>query len=144
MMDNDLGPRMWSVSAFNRLIQHTLSSEIPLSWISGEISGFTRAASGHWYFSLKDASAQVRCVMFRTRNQFVDWQPENGVHVEVRATAGLFEARGEFQLQVDTLRRAGIGVLAERFEQLRRSLAAKDCLMPHANVRCPPCPHGSA
>ena len=125
MMDNDLGPRMWSVSAFNRLIQHTLSSEIPLSWISGEISGFTRAASGHWYFSLKDASAQVRCVMFRTRNQFVDWQPENGVHVEVRATAGLFEARGEFQLQVDTLRRAGIGVLAERFEQLRRSLAAE-------------------
>ncbi len=111
-----------SVSAFNRLVQQTLQGGIALTWIAGEISNLTRAASGHWYFSLKDAAAQVRCVMFRGRNQFIDWQPENGMQVEVRATAGLYEPRGEFQLQVDTLRRAGLGVLFEAFEQLKRKL----------------------
>ncbi|MDA8329018.1 MAG: exodeoxyribonuclease VII large subunit [Betaproteobacteria bacterium] len=112
-----------SVSAFNRLIQHTLSSVIPLSWVTGEISNFTLAASGHWYFSLKDAQAQVRCVMFRSRNQFVDWQPKNGLYVEVRATAGLFETRGEFQLQVEHVRLAGAGTLFAAFEQLKQDLA---------------------
>ncbi len=112
-----------SVSAFNRLIQHTLNSVIPLSWVTGEISNFTLAASGHWYFSLKDAQAQVRCVMFRSRNQFVDWQPKNGLYVEVRATAGLFETRGEFQLQVEHVRLAGAGTLFAAFEQLKQDLA---------------------
>ncbi|MEQ1669154.1 MAG: exodeoxyribonuclease VII large subunit, partial [Sulfuriferula sp.] len=91
-------------------------------WIAGEISNLTRAASGHWYFSLKDAQAQVKCVMFRGRNQFIDWLPENGMQVEVRATAGLYEPRGEFQLQVENLRRAGLGALFEAFEQLKRKL----------------------
>jgi exodeoxyribonuclease VII large subunit len=112
-----------SVSAFNRLIQHTLSSVIPLSWVAGEISNFTFAASGHWYFSLKDARAQVRCVMFRSRNQFIDWPLKNGLHVEVRATAGLFETRGEFQLQVEHMRLAGTGILFAAFEQLKQDLA---------------------
>lgn len=111
-----------AVSAFNRLIQQTLASTIPLSWVAGEISNLTLAASGHWYFSLKDATAQVRCVMFRGRNQYVDWQPANGMQVEVRATPGLYEPRGEFQLQVDTLRRAGAGLLFEAFERLKRQL----------------------
>ncbi|ARU32856.1 exodeoxyribonuclease VII large subunit [Sulfuriferula sp. AH1] len=111
-----------AVSAFNRLIQQTLASTIPLTWVAGEISNLTRAASGHWYFSLKDTTAQVRCVMFRGRNQYVDWQPENGMQVEVRATPGLYEPRGEFQLQVDTLRRAGLGMLFEAFERLKRQL----------------------
>lgn len=111
-----------AVSAFNRLIQQTLASSIPLSWVAGEISNLTMAASGHWYFSLKDATAQVRCVMFRGRNQYVDWQPANGMQVEVRATPGLYEPRGEFQLQVDTLRRAGAGLLFEAFERLKRQL----------------------
>ena len=111
-----------AVSAFNRLVQQTLASTIPLTWVAGEISNLTRAASGHWYFSLKDATAQVRCVMFRGRNQYVDWQPENGMQVEVRATPGLYEPRGEFQLQVDTLRRAGLGMLFEAFERLKRQL----------------------
>ncbi|MFA5170026.1 MAG: exodeoxyribonuclease VII large subunit [Sulfuriferula sp.] len=111
-----------TVSSFNRWIQQTLTSAIPLTWVAGEISNLTRAASGHWYFSLKDAQAQVRCVMFRGRNQFIDWQPENGMQVEVRATAGLYEPRGEFQLQVDNLRRAGLGALFEAFERLKRKL----------------------
>ncbi len=124
-MNPDTASPILSVSAFNRLAQQILQSGIALTWIAGEISNLTRAASGHWYFSLKDATAQVRCVMFRGRNQFVDWQPENGMQVEVRATAGLYEPRGEFQLQVDTLRRAGLGKLYEAFEQLKRKLQAE-------------------
>ncbi|MHB1175468.1 MAG: exodeoxyribonuclease VII large subunit [Sulfuriferula sp.] len=112
-----------SVSALNRLAREMLEQTLPLTWVAGEISNLTRAVSGHWYFSLKDASAQVRCVMFRGRNQFIDWQPENGMQVEVRATPTLYEARGEFQLQVDTLRRAGMGALFEAFEQLKTRLA---------------------
>ncbi|HET9113514.1 MAG TPA: exodeoxyribonuclease VII large subunit [Burkholderiales bacterium] len=121
-MNSDTASAVLTVSAFNRLVQQTLQGGIALTWIAGEISNLTRAASGHWYFSLKDAAAQVRCVMFRGRNQFVDWQPENGMQVEVRATAGLYEPRGEFQLQVDTLRRAGLGILFEAFERLKRTL----------------------
>ncbi len=111
-----------SVSALNRLARETLEQTLPLAWIAGEISNLTRAASGHWYFSLKDTGAQVRCVMFRGRNQFIDWQPDNGMQVEVRATPTLYEARGEFQLQVDTVRRAGLGALFEAFEQLKTKL----------------------
>ena len=122
-MHPDTATPVLSVAALNRLVQQTLQGAIPLTWIAGEISNLTRAASGHWYFSLKDRSAQVRCVMFRSRNQFIDWQPDNGMQVEVRATAGLYEPRGEFQLQVDTLRRAGLGVLFEAYEQLKRKLA---------------------
>ena len=115
--------QIFAVSAYNRLIQQTLTNQIPLSWVTGEITGFTRAASGHWYFSIKDVHAQVRCVMFRGRNQFIDWHPANGEQVDVRATASMFEARGEFQLQVDTLRRAGSGSLFAAFEQLKLNLA---------------------
>lgn len=111
-----------SVSHFNRWVQQTLASNIPLTWVAGEISNLTRASSGHWYFSLKDAQAQVKCVMFRGRNQFIDWLPENGMQVEIRATAGLYEPRGDFQLQVENLRRAGLGELFAAFEQLKRKL----------------------
>ena len=140
MHDPFLNPSAIVVSAFNRLVQQTLSREIPLCWVTGEISGFTRAASGHWYFSLKDSAAQVRCVMFRGRNQFVDWQPANGQQVEVRATAGLFEPRGEFQLQVENLRQAGAGTLFEAFEQLKRKLAAEGLFDSGRKRPIPPLP----
>ena len=133
-------PNILAVSAFNRLVQQTLSSTIPLTWIAGEISNLTRAASGHWYFSLKDATAQVRCVMFRGRNQYIDWQPENGMQVEVRATAGLYEPRGEFQLQVETLRRAGLGALFEAFERLKRQLELEGLFAPERKRPMPPMP----
>ena len=114
-----------SVAALNRLVRQTLEQRLPLTWVAGEISNLTRASSGHWYFSLKDAGAQVRCVMFRNRNQFIDWQPDNGMQVEVRATPTLYEPRGEFQLQVDTLRRAGLGALFEAFEALKLKLGSE-------------------
>lgn len=117
-----------------------LSGAIPLTWVAGEISSLTCAPSGHWYFSLKDAAAQVRCVMFRSRNQYLDWQPANGMQVEVRASAGLYEPRGEFQLQVDTLRRAGLGKLFEAFERLKRQLAQEGLFEPARKRAIPAIP----
>jgi exodeoxyribonuclease VII large subunit len=114
-----------TVSALNSLARSAVETALPLIWVGGEISNLTRAASGHWYFSLKDDRAQVRCTMFRGRNQFVDWQPANGDQVEVRAVATLYEARGEFQLQVELMRRAGLGALFEAFEKLKQKLAAE-------------------
>jgi len=114
-----------TVSALNSLARSIIESALPLLWIGGEISNLTRAASGHWYFSLKDATAQVRCAMFRGRNQFVDWQPANGDQVEIRAVPTLYEARGEFQLQVEVMRRAGLGALFEAFEKLKQKLSAE-------------------
>lgn len=114
-----------TVSALNSLARSIIESALPLLWIGGEISNLTRAASGHWYFSLKDSNAQVRCAMFRGRNQFVDWQPANGDQVEVRAVPTLYEARGEFQLQVEVMRRAGLGALFEAFEKLKQKLGAE-------------------
>lgn len=121
----DIQAPVLSVSELNRSIRQLLEANIPLLWVSGEISNLTRAASGHWYFSLKDASAQVRCVMFRNRNILLDWQPREGDHVEVRALATLYEARGDFQLTVETLRHAGLGVLFEAFEKLKAKLQAE-------------------
>ncbi|KAB2313933.1 exodeoxyribonuclease VII large subunit [Betaproteobacteria bacterium SCN2] len=112
-----------SVSALNSLARSAVENALPLVWVGGEISNLTRAASGHWYFSLKDDRAQVRCAMFRGRNQFVDWQPANGDQVEVRAVPTVYEARGEFQLQVELMRRAGLGALFEAFERLKQKLA---------------------
>jgi exodeoxyribonuclease VII large subunit len=114
-----------TVSALNSLARSAIENALPLIWVGGEISNLTRAASGHWYFSLKDDRAQVRCAMFRGRNQYVDWQPANGDQVEVRAVATLYEARGEFQLQVELMRRAGLGALFEAFEKLKQKLSAE-------------------
>ena len=101
-----------------------LERHLPLAWVSGEISNFTRAASGHCYFNLKDATAQVRCVFFRQKAQFAGFVLKDGLAVEVRATPSIFEARGEFQLNVETVRLAGIGALYEKFERLKARLAA--------------------
>lgn len=114
-----------TVSALNSQARSIIEGAMPLLWVGGEISNFTRAASGHWYFSLKDATAQVRCAMFRGRNQFVDFKPANGDQIEVRAVPTLYEARGEFQLQVEVMRRAGLGALFEAFEKLKQKLSAE-------------------
>ncbi len=115
-------PRILSVSELNHLARDVLERSFPLFWVSGEVSNFTRAASGHWYFSLKDSSAQVRCVMFRGRNSYLDWLPKEGDKVEARALVTLYEARGDFQLTVEFLQRAGLGVLFEAYERLRAKL----------------------
>lgn len=113
------------VSTLIRLARERIESGLPLCWVSGEISNLVCAASGHLYFSLKDASAQVRCVMFRQRAQTTGFRPENGQRVDARALATIYEARGEFQLNIDTLRRAGVGDLFERFLQLKARLESE-------------------
>ncbi|ROH88611.1 exodeoxyribonuclease VII large subunit [Pseudomethylobacillus aquaticus] len=120
-----LTAQVLTVSELNRLAREVLERSIPLFWVSGEVSNFTRAASGHWYFSLKDQGAQVRCVMFRGRNSYLDWQPREGDKVEARALVTLYEARGDFQLTVESLQRAGLGALFEAFERLRMKLQAE-------------------
>lgn len=111
-----------TVSELNRLARDVLERSFPLFWVSGEISNLTRAASGHWYFSLKDGGAQARCIMFKGRNSYLGWIPKEGDKVEARATVTLYEARGDFQLTIEFLQRAGLGVLFEAFEQLKAKL----------------------
>ena len=113
-----------SVTELNRLAKELIEQKLPLMWVAGEISNFTRAASGHCYFSLKDAQAQVRCVMFRHKMHLHDWRPKNGMQVEVRACPSFYEARGEFQLNVEVMRRSGLGALYEAFEKLKARLQA--------------------
>lgn len=114
-----------SVSALNRSVRDLLEHRFPLTWVAGEISNLMQARSGHWYFSLKDDSAQVRCVMFRHRAQYLNWQPREGMHVEARALVSLYEARGDFQLNVEFMRQAGQGALYEAYLRLRDRLAAE-------------------
>jgi exodeoxyribonuclease VII large subunit len=111
-----------SVSALLRSVRDTLERRFPLAWISGEISNFRPASSGHWYFTLKDEAAQVDCVMFRSRAAALDWQPAEGMRVEARAQVTLYEPRGRFQLNVENLRQAGLGPLYERFLKLKAQL----------------------
>jgi exodeoxyribonuclease VII large subunit len=111
-----------TVTELNRLAREVLETSFPLFWVSGEISNFTRAASGHWYFSLKDQAAQVKCVMFKGRNSYVDFTPREGDNIEARCTVTLYEARGDFQLTVEFVQKAGLGALFEAFEQLKIKL----------------------
>ena len=123
-------PPVLSVSELNQAVARLLERSFPLAWVSGEVSNFTRAASGHWYFTLKDASAQVRAVMFRGRAQYADFIPRNGDRVEVRALVGLYAPRGDYQLGVEAIRRAGIGNLYEAFLRLKERLAAEGLFDP--------------
>ncbi|MDR3298583.1 MAG: exodeoxyribonuclease VII large subunit [Candidatus Accumulibacter sp.] len=124
-----------SVALLNRLARERLESAFPLCWVAGEISNLTIAASGHAYFSLKDDSAQARCVMFRNRVQLLGWRLGNGQRVEARVLVTLYEARGDFQLNVETVRQAGVGNLYEQFARLkekleREGLFASECKRP--------------
>lgn len=120
-----MAPSILTVSELNRLARSAIEQRLPLLWVTGEVSNLTRAPSGHVYFSLKDNAAQVRCVMFRSRAQSLPWRLENGQQVEAQVLASLYEPRGEFQLNVETLRRAGLGKLYEAFVQLRDKLAGE-------------------
>ena len=111
-----------TVTELNNTVAEILECSFPLVWIAGEISNFTRAASGHWYFTLKDKMAQVRAIMFKGRTQSVDFFPKEGDKVEVRATVSLYTARGDFQLNVEAIRHAGSGNLYEAFLHLKSKL----------------------
>ena len=110
------------ISELNRRARALLENSFSPLWVSGEISNLTQHASGHWYFSLKDEKAQVRCVMFRHRNQYLDFAPKQGMQVEARVLVSLYEPRGDFQLNVESMRPGGLGALYEAFAQLKTKL----------------------
>ncbi|MEW6645854.1 MAG: exodeoxyribonuclease VII large subunit [Pseudomonadota bacterium] len=113
---------MYTVSRLNAEARAVLEGSFPLLWVEGEISNLARPASGHWYFSLKDSAAQVRCAMFRQRNQLLRFKPQDGMHVLIRARISLYEGRGEFQLIAEHMEEAGSGALQRAFEMLKLRL----------------------
>lgn len=125
-MPIDRDPRsVFSVSQLNEESRRLLEGALPSVWVEGEISNFQAASSGHWYFTLKDAGAQVRCAMFRGRNIRARLRPANGDSVLVRGGISLYAARGEYQLIAEEIEAAGLGALQRAFEALRRRLAAE-------------------
>ncbi|TVP55541.1 MAG: exodeoxyribonuclease VII large subunit [Halomonadaceae bacterium] len=116
------GPQALSVSELTRQVRHLLEVSFAQVWVVGEISSFSRPASGHWYFSLKDKKSQVKCAMFRSRNQTVRQIPKEGDQILVRAKVSLYEARGDFQLIAESVEPAGLGALQQAFEELKARL----------------------
>src|ERR1700686_2969438 len=113
---------IYSVSRFNREVRVLLERGFGSLWLEAEISNFARPNSGHWYFSLKDANAQVRCAMFRQRNILCPFTARDRQKVLVRARIGLYEPRGEYQLIVDHMEDAGLGALRRQFGELSAKL----------------------
>src|SRR5258708_34522834 len=114
-----------TVSELNARVRALLENQFETIWVAGELSGVKKAPSGHWYLCLQDASAQIDCVMRRTRARFLDFRPEDGQKVEVRARVTLYEARGSYQLAIEEVRRAGLGKLFEAFARLKAKLEAE-------------------
>src|SRR3989440_9756922 len=136
-MQNDFPRPVLSVSELLRSVRDTLERRFPLLWVRGELSNLSRAGSGHYYFTLKDGSAQVDCVLFKSRAAAIEWELRDGSQVEVRALVTLYEPRGRFQLTVEAIRRAGLGPLYERFLRLKEKLE-REGLFAAAAKRAPP------
>lgn len=116
---------IFTVSRLNQTVRQLLEMEMGQIWLSGEISNFSQPSSGHWYFTLKDERAQVRCAMFRNSNRRVTFRPQNGQQVLIRAAITLYEPRGDYQLLAESMQPAGDGLLQQQFEQLKQKLAAE-------------------
>lgn len=129
-LNDDLKPRAWTVSALCRAMADTLDAQFNPVTVRGEISGFSRAASGHCYFSIKDDTGQLRCAMFRRAACLMDFAPRDGELVEVRGRLGVYEARGDLQLIVESMERAGQGALFEQFLRLKAKLEAEGLFDP--------------
>ncbi|MGY2799031.1 exodeoxyribonuclease VII large subunit [Ewingella americana] len=118
-------PPIFTVSRLNQTVRQLLENEMGQVWLSGEISNFSQPSSGHWYFTLKDDRAQVRCAMFRNTNRRTTFRPQNGQQVLVRATITLYEPRGDYQLIAESMQEAGDGLLQQKFDLLKQQLAAE-------------------
>jgi len=116
---------VYTPSRLNKEARLMLERGFAALWVEGEISNLSRPSSGHWYFSLKDAAAQLRCVMFRQKNMLIPFAPKDGMHVQIRGRVSLYEARGDYQFLVDHMEEAGEGALRRRFELLKAKLAAE-------------------
>ncbi|MCG7388938.1 MULTISPECIES: exodeoxyribonuclease VII large subunit [Pantoea] len=116
---------VFTVSRLNTTVRQLLEQEMGSVWLSAEISNFSQPASGHWYFTLKDDGAQVRCAMFRNSNRRVTFRPQHGQQILVRATITLYEPRGDYQLIIESMHPAGEGALQQQFELLKAKLASE-------------------
>ena len=131
---------IYSVSRLNREVKMLLERGFGTLWLEAEISNLARPSSGHWYFSLKDAGAQVRCCMFRQRNMLCKFAAKDGQKVLVRARIGLYEPRGEYQLFIEHMEDAGLGALQRQFEELAAKLSAEGLFAPERKRPLPPLP----
>ena len=116
---------IFTVTQLNYSVRHLLEIELGQVWLTGEISNFSQPVSGHWYLSLKDENAQVRCAMFKMKNLRVNFRPQNGMQVLVRASVSLYEPRGDYQLIIESMQMAGDGLLQQQFEALKMKLAVQ-------------------
>lgn len=121
---------IYSISQLNRTAKFLLEERFPLIWVEGEISNFSRPSSGHWYFSLKDETAQIRCAMFMMRNRATGFTPRDGMRILARAKVSLYEGRGDFQLIIEYLEETGSGALQRAFELLKAKLAKEGLFEP--------------
>ncbi|MDR6535504.1 exodeoxyribonuclease VII large subunit [Variovorax soli] len=133
-------PRVWAVGALCHAVADALDARFNPVAVRGEISGFSRAASGHCYFALKDESGQLRCAMFRRAAVLLDFSPRDGDRVEVRGRLAVYEPRGDLQLVVESLRRAGQGALFEQFLQRKARLEAEGLFEPERKRALPAMP----
>ncbi|WP_037586048.1 exodeoxyribonuclease VII large subunit [Stenoxybacter acetivorans] len=139
-MSDFFAPAALSVSELNALAKQLLEDNLFGLWVTGEVSNFTRAASGHYYFSLKDNQAQVRCVLFKGIAAQLTSPLKEGDHIEVCGKISLYEARGEFQITVNAVRQKGLGQLYEAYERLKQQLQTKGLFAPEKKRRLPEYP----
>ena len=128
---------IFTVSRLNQTVRQLLEMEMGQIWLTAEISNFSQPSSGHWYFTLKDDRAQVRCAMFRNTNRRTTFRPQNGQQVLVRASITLYEPRGDYQLIAESMQPAGDGLLQQQFEQLKQQLAAEGLFDPNHKQSLP-------
>ena len=129
--------RIFSVSELTREIRGLLEDHFPFIWVEGEISNFRVPASGHYYFVLKDVESQVRCVMFRSQQRWMRFQPEDGLHVLCQARVSVYEPRGEYQLLVEVMEPRGVGALQLAYEQMKRRFEAEGLFDPEHKKSIP-------
>ncbi len=130
-------PGIFTVSRLNQSVRLLLEQELGQVWVSGEISNFSQPSSGHWYFTLKDDGAQIRCAMFRNANRRVTFRPQHGQQVLVRASVTLYEPRGDYQIIAESMQPAGEGLLQQQFEQLKQRLNEEGLFAPAAKKPLP-------
>ena len=136
-MDLEQPDHIYTVSRLNNEVRFLLEDTFPYVWVEGEISNFAAPNSGHWYFSLKDAAAQVRCAMFRGSQRKLGFSPKDGMHVLIKARVSLYENRGEFQLIAESMEERGEGKLRRAYEILKKKLEAAGLFDPAHKKRLP-------
>ena len=133
-----------SVSEINRRAKSILEENFPFVWIQGEVSNFFSAASGHWYFSLKDESSEIRCAMFANKSHRITFEPKDGDHLVLNGTLSIFEGRGQYQIIVEHIELAGEGALLKAFEELKKKLLTEGLFDDSLKKKLPSYPRNIA